>query len=104
MCMLQIGRVPLREQINNLEESRRYIVNAMGEKNAKKFLMKAMFSITIGSNDVINYFQPSIPFLSYEKVSPTIFQDFLVSNLTMNLQVQLLVHFLYLLPLFHLKC
>ncbi|XP_009627000.3 GDSL esterase/lipase At5g41890 [Nicotiana tomentosiformis] len=81
-----IGRVPLREQINNFEESRRYIVNAMGEKNAKRFLTKAMFSVTIGSNDVINYFQPSIPFLSYEKVSPTTFQDFLVSNLTMNLQ------------------
>ncbi|KAJ8553151.1 hypothetical protein K7X08_020544 [Anisodus acutangulus] len=82
---LFIGRVPLSEQISNFEESRRYIVKAMGEKNAKRFIKKAMFSVTIGSNDVINYFQPSIPFLS-EKVSPTTFEDFLVSNLTMNLQ------------------
>ncbi|XP_055821838.1 GDSL esterase/lipase At5g41890 isoform X2 [Solanum dulcamara] len=83
---LFIGRVPLSEQISNFEESRRYIVNSMGEENAKKFLKKAMFSITIGSNDFINYFQPSIPFMSDEKVSPTIFQDFLISNFSMNLQ------------------
>ncbi|XP_049376891.1 GDSL esterase/lipase At5g41890 [Solanum stenotomum] len=83
---LFIGRVPLREQISNFEESRKYIVNSMGEENAKRFIKKAMFSITIGSNDVINYFQPSIPFVSNEKVSPTTFQDFLISNLTMNLQ------------------
>ncbi|KAM3271138.1 GDSL esterase/lipase [Capsicum chacoense] len=82
---LFIGRVPLSKQINNFEESRRYIVNAMGEENAKRFLKKAIFSVTIGSNDVINYFQPSIPFLS-KNISPTIFQDYLVSNLTMNLQ------------------
>ncbi|KAK4729412.1 hypothetical protein R3W88_022400 [Solanum pinnatisectum] len=84
---LFIGRVPLRGQISNFEESRKYIVNSMGEENAKRFIKKAMFSITIGSNDVINYFQPSIPFISDDKkVSPTTFQDFLISNLTMNLQ------------------
>lgn len=95
--MLQIGRVPLSKQINNFEESRRYIVNAMGEENAKRFLKKAIFSVTIGSNDVINYFQPSIPFLS-KNISPTIFQDYLVSNLTMNLQVlyTYITYFLFL--------
>lgn len=62
----------------------------MGEENAKRFIKKAMYSITIGSNDIINYFQPSIPFISDEKkVSPTTFQDFLISNLTINLQVLL---------------
>ncbi|MCD7462509.1 hypothetical protein HAX54_048687 [Datura stramonium] len=80
-----IGRVPLSEQIRNFEQSRRYIVNSMGEENAMKFLKKSMFSVTIGSNDVLNYFQPSIPFLTPE-VSPTTFQHFLLSNLTMHLQ------------------
>ncbi|KAB2608938.1 GDSL esterase/lipase [Pyrus ussuriensis x Pyrus communis] len=57
-----IGRVPLREQVNNFEESRNNMVKTMGENNTMEFLKKTTFSVAIGFNDVLNYFQPSIPF------------------------------------------
>lgn len=60
----------------------------MGENKTMEFLKKAIFSVTIGSNDVLNYFQPSIPFFGDHKVSPTMFQDVMVSNLTLQLKVQ----------------
>ncbi|CAL9030563.1 unnamed protein product [Prunus brigantina] len=84
--VLFIGRVPLREQVNNFEQSRSYMVKVMGEKNTMKFLKKAIFSVTIGSNDVLNYFQPTIPVFGNGKVSPNLFQDFMVSNLTIHLK------------------
>ncbi|XP_073285710.1 GDSL esterase/lipase At5g41890-like [Primulina huaijiensis] len=84
---LFIGRLPLKEQINNFEKTREYIVSVMGVTNTTNLLKNAIFSITIGSNDVINYFQrPMIPFIGSNNVSPTMFQDFLVSNLTLQLE------------------
>ncbi|TYG91574.1 hypothetical protein ES288_A12G273000v1 [Gossypium darwinii] len=81
-----IGRIPLGEQVSNFEQNRIYMVNAMGENYTRKFLKKAIFSLTIGSNDVLNYIQPSIPFLRHDKVSPTTFLDFMISNLTLQLE------------------
>ncbi|CAK7335832.1 unnamed protein product [Dovyalis caffra] len=83
---LFIGRIPLREQVKNFEQSRNYMVNIMGENGTREFLKKAIFSITIGSNDMLNYVQPSLPFFSNDKVSPTMFQDFMISNLTFQLK------------------
>ncbi|XP_042481003.1 GDSL esterase/lipase At5g41890 [Macadamia integrifolia] len=83
---LFIGRVPLREQINYFEQSRSYMVSLMGENGTKEFLKGAMFSVTSGSNDILNYLQPPIPFFKEDKVSPTMLQDFLVSNLTLHLK------------------
>ena len=72
------------------EQTRGHIVNVMGENYAKDFLKKAIFSLTIGSNDILNYVQPSIPFFSHDKVAPSTFQDLMVSNLTVQLKVQAL--------------
>ncbi|KAF8379796.1 hypothetical protein HHK36_029245 [Tetracentron sinense] len=83
---LFIGRIPLREQINYFEQSRAYMVSVMGDNGTNEFLKSAIFSVTIGSNDILNYLQPSIPFFGEDKVSPTMFQDFMVSNLTMQLK------------------
>lgn len=63
------------------------MVNVMGEISTREFLKKAIFSLTIGSNDVLNYVQPSIPFFAQDKVSPNMYQDFMVSNLTLQLKV-----------------
>lgn len=63
------------------------MVNVMGENGTREFLKKAVFSLTIGSNDILNYMQPLIPFLGGDKVSPTMFQDFMISNLTLQLKV-----------------
>ncbi|CAL5433636.1 unnamed protein product [Camellia sinensis] len=83
---LFIGRISLGAQISYFEQTRTYMVRAMGENGTRTFLSKALFSLTIGSNDVLNYFQPSIPFFEEIKVSPTVFQDFMISNLTVQLK------------------
>ncbi|CAH9092709.1 unnamed protein product [Cuscuta epithymum] len=85
---LFIGRVPLRQQISNFEESKRHMVEVMGERNTSELLKEAIFSITIGSNDILNYIQPlGIPFLQdHPTRSPPTFQDLLVSNLSMHIQ------------------
>lgn len=64
------------------------MVNVMGEKRTKAFLKKAIFSLTTGSNDMLNYVQPSIPFLGGDKVSPSTLQDYMVFNLTTQLKVR----------------
>lgn len=73
--------------MNYFEQSRHYI-NVMGENRSKEFLKKAIFSLTSGSNDILNYVQPSIPFLGGGKVSPSTFQDYMVFNLTVQLKVK----------------
>ncbi|KAI9173858.1 hypothetical protein LWI28_007705 [Acer negundo] len=62
------------------------MVGVMSENRTRDLLKKAIFSLTAGSNDVLNYIQPSIPFFGGDKVSKTTFQDFMVSNLTIQLK------------------
>ncbi|XP_021768502.1 GDSL esterase/lipase At5g41890-like [Chenopodium quinoa] len=83
---LFVGRIPLQEQVQNFEQTRAQIVAKMGEKATKNFLRNAIFSITVGSNDILNFIQPSIPFIGQDKVQPAIFQDQMLSNLTMQLK------------------
>ncbi|KAL9178160.1 hypothetical protein ABFS82_01G107100 [Erythranthe guttata] len=78
---LFIGRLPLNVQISNFEKTREYMVNTVGENGTSSFLKDAIFSLTTGSNDVINYFQ----FFS-ANVSRSAFQDFMLYNLTMQLK------------------
>lgn len=86
---MQIGRIPLGEQVKYFGQNRNYMVNAMGENRTREFLKKAIFSLTIGSNDILNYVQPSIPFLGHDKLFPTtIFLDSMISNLTIQLKVR----------------
>ncbi|KAL2237906.1 GDSL esterase/lipase At5g41890 [Sesamum indicum] len=82
---LFIGRVPLNEQVSNFARTREYMVSVVGENRTTNLLKDAIFSVAIGSNDVINYFQQSIPFLG-GSVSPSVFQDFMLSNFTMQLK------------------
>ncbi|GMN31289.1 hypothetical protein TIFTF001_003186 [Ficus carica] len=84
--VLFIGRVPLSEQVKYFEVTRSHMVSVMEENRTKDLLKKAIFSLTIGSNDVLNYVQPSIPFFGHDKVPPSMYQDFMVSNLTIHLK------------------
>ncbi|KAK6119432.1 hypothetical protein DH2020_046822 [Rehmannia glutinosa] len=77
---LFIGRLPLNVQISYFEKTREYMVNIVGENSTSSLLKEAIFSLTVGSNDIINYFQFS------GNVSPLAFQDFMISNLTMQLK------------------
>ena len=85
--LLQIGRIPLREQVDYFEQSRSHMVKMTGEKATMEMLKKAMFSITTGSNDVLNYILPLIPFSGVDKISSEMLQDSMVSNLTIQLKV-----------------
>ncbi|XP_024311478.1 GDSL esterase/lipase At5g41890 isoform X2 [Brachypodium distachyon] len=81
-----IGRVPLGQQISYFEETKAQIVEIMGEKAAAEFLQKALFTVAVGSNDILEYLSPSIPFFGRQKSDPAVFLDTLVSNLAFHLK------------------
>lgn len=81
-----IGRVPLGQQIRYFEKTRAQILEIMGEKSTTEFLEMALFTVAAGSNDILEYLSPSIPFFGREKSDPSVFQDALVSNLTFYLK------------------
>ncbi|OAY84561.1 GDSL esterase/lipase [Ananas comosus] len=80
--------------INYFEETRNHMVEKMGENHTSEFLRKAVFSIASGSNDILNYLEPSIPFLGRDKMPASVLQDTMVSNLTtyLKIKVQALRH------------
>ncbi|KAL6004319.1 hypothetical protein ACLOJK_004868 [Asimina triloba] len=83
---LFIGRVPLRKQIDYFEESSSYMAEKTQESGVAGFLKRAIFSITIGANDFLDYLEPNIPIIGSEKMSPTQLQDAMISNLTVQLK------------------
>ena len=91
MCDLgwQIGRVPLGQQISYFEKTRAQILESMGEKTAADFLEKSLFTVAAGSNDILEFLSPSVPFFGGQKPDPAVFQDALVSKLAFHLKVSL---------------
>nr|GEV21472.1 GDSL esterase/lipase At5g41890 [Tanacetum cinerariifolium] len=83
---LFVARIPLRKQIDNFERSRAAMVKTMGENSTQDLLRNAIFSLTIGSNDIITYFLPNLPFIGNYDVSPTTLQDLMVSKMTSHLK------------------
>ncbi|RCV35052.1 hypothetical protein SEVIR_7G219800v4 [Setaria viridis] len=81
-----IGRIPLRQQISYFEKTKAQILETMGEEAATDFFKKALFVIAAGSNDILEYLSPSVPFFGREKPDPSSFQDALISNLTFYLK------------------
>ncbi|WZZ53748.1 hypothetical protein YC2023_053855 [Brassica napus] len=87
--LLIIGRVPLREQVSYFERSIDYMVRMIGENGTEEMLRKAMLTITIGSNDILNYYiQPSIPSFSQDKLPI----DALQNSMYFYLQNQMEAH------------
>ena len=87
-CFWQIGRVPLREQVSYFERSIDYMVRMIGENGTEEMLRKAMLTITIGSNDILNYYiQPSIPSFSQDKLPIDALQNSMVFHLTTHFKV-----------------
>ncbi|KAG2568201.1 GDSL esterase/lipase At5g41890-like [Panicum virgatum] len=81
-----IGRIPLRQQIDYFEKTKAQILESMGKEAATDFFKKALFVIAAGSNDILEYVSPSVPFFGREKPEPSSFQDALASNLTFYLK------------------
>ncbi|WOL06281.1 GDSL esterase/lipase [Canna indica] len=82
---LFIERIPMGKQVEYFGETRDYLVGIMGENATNELLKNAIFSITTGSNDILNYLEPSLPF-SGKKFPPALVQDIMVSNLTLHLK------------------
>ncbi|XP_057873457.2 GDSL esterase/lipase At2g23540 [Cryptomeria japonica] len=57
-----VGRLSLEVQIDNFVETRKELISMLGEKGAKDFINKSVFSITMGANDFINNYL--VPFAS----------------------------------------
>ncbi|XP_078163029.1 GDSL-like Lipase/Acylhydrolase superfamily protein [Carex rostrata] len=81
-----IGRLPLGQQIDYFQETRNKMSDQIGENATSELLKKAIFSIAAGSNDILNYLQPSIPFFQGDKVPPSVLQETMLSNLTSYLK------------------
>ncbi|KAK9716717.1 hypothetical protein RND81_06G252900 [Saponaria officinalis] len=81
-----IGRIPLPDQVDYFEQTRAQIIHIMGERGAIGFINNAIFTIAIGSNDILNYIQPSITLAGKQFIEPAVFQDLMLSNLTKQLK------------------
>ncbi|KAF7010337.1 hypothetical protein CFC21_024760 [Triticum aestivum] len=81
-----IGRVPLGQQISYFEKTRAQILATIGEKAAADFLGEALITVAAGSNDILEYLSPSVPFFGRQKPDPADFQDALVSKLAFHLK------------------
>nr|ACG41586.1 anther-specific proline-rich protein APG precursor [Zea mays] len=82
-----IGRIPLGQQVSYFANTRSQMLETMDEEAVADFFSKALFVIVAGSNDILEFLSPSVPFLGREKPDdPSHFQDALVSNLTFYLK------------------
>ncbi|KAL9677766.1 hypothetical protein QQ045_015602 [Rhodiola kirilowii] len=84
---LFIERIPLSKQVTDFEQTKSQLVNLMGQQKADELIRRAIFTITTGSNDILNYMQQKfLKSFGDFRVSPSAFQNFLLSNMTMQLK------------------
>ncbi|XP_071726080.1 GDSL esterase/lipase At5g41890 [Rutidosis leptorrhynchoides] len=83
---LFVARIPLSKQIDSFERNRGEMVKMMGENGTQHLLKNAIFSLTTGSNDIITYFLPNLPFVGNYDFTPTTLQDTMISNMTLHLK------------------
>ncbi|XP_068649578.1 GDSL esterase/lipase At5g41890 [Aristolochia californica] len=81
-----IQRISLRRQVEYFKQTRDYMVEVLGANRTEKALQDALFSITAGSNDIINNILSSVPFFQPAQLPPSLLVDIMVSNLTSYLQ------------------
>ncbi|KAK3146842.1 hypothetical protein QOZ80_3BG0273220 [Eleusine coracana subsp. coracana] len=79
--MRPIGKVPLGQQISYFEKTRAQILENMEEEAASDFFKTALFIVAAGSNDILEYLSPSVPFFGREKPDPSYFQDVLLTSI-----------------------
>ncbi|KAL9225474.1 hypothetical protein vseg_001391 [Gypsophila vaccaria] len=81
-----IGRLSMDVQLDNFANTRHDLMMSMGEEAANKLLEKALYSITMGSNDFINnYLTPIISTVQQQLVSPETFVNSMISKYRMQL-------------------
>ncbi|KAJ4753690.1 GDSL esterase/lipase [Rhynchospora pubera] len=80
------GRIELDEQIDYFANTKKYIISILGTQNAANLIGKAIFTVSMGSNDFLNNYL--IPILSEPKralIPPDVFVDKLISKYSFQL-------------------
>jgi hypothetical protein len=79
-------------QIDNFANTRLDIISYIGVPAALSLFQKALFSVTIGSNDFINnYLTPEVTSSEYKLDSPELFVTTMISRLRTQLTVIFLI-------------
>lgn len=83
-----MGRLNLDAQIDNFANTRQDIISNIGPPLALNLFKKALFSVTIGSNDFINnYLTPAVTFSEHGFSSPELFVASMIARLRLQLTV-----------------
>ncbi|KAI3973272.1 hypothetical protein MKW92_022614 [Papaver armeniacum] len=81
-----VGRINLDAQLDNFANTRQYIISRIGAAAASKLFGKALFSVTMGSNDFLNnYLVPVLSIPEQKMISPETFIDTLISRYRLQL-------------------
>ncbi|KAK9724955.1 hypothetical protein RND81_05G111200 [Saponaria officinalis] len=81
-----IGRLNFDAQLDNFANTKADLIRNIGEKAANEFLEKALYSVTMGSNDFINnYLTPVVSRVEQTLVSPQAFVDAMISKYRVQL-------------------
>ncbi|KAG8658914.1 hypothetical protein MANES_03G205600v8 [Manihot esculenta] len=80
------GRINLDAQIDNFENNRQDIISSIGAPAALNLIQRALFSVTIGSNDFINnYFTPVGLVPKRELIPPQVFVNTMIARFRLQL-------------------
>ncbi|EOA18153.1 hypothetical protein CARUB_v10006620mg [Capsella rubella] len=79
-------RINVDAQLDNFATTRQDIISWIGESAATNLFRSAIFSVTTGSNDLINnYFTPVVSTVERKVVSPEVFVDTMISRFRLQL-------------------
>ncbi|KMT16284.1 hypothetical protein BVRB_3g054340 isoform B [Beta vulgaris subsp. vulgaris] len=80
------GRLNLDAQLDNFANTKQDMIYSIGEAATKELLSKALFSVSMGSNDFINnYLTPIMSKFEQQVVSPEAFVDAMISKYRLQL-------------------
>lgn len=76
-----VGRINLDAQLDNFANTRQDIISGIGFPAAQNLLNRALFSVTIGSNDFINnYLTPVVSTIEQKLVTPEAFVGTMIAR------------------------
>ncbi|XP_074281532.1 GDSL esterase/lipase At4g16230-like isoform X1 [Silene latifolia] len=83
---LFIGRLNFDAQLDNFANTKQDLISTIGEEATNELLKKALFSVTMGSNDFINnYLTPIVSRVEQSLVSPQSFVNQMISKFRVQL-------------------
>ncbi|PRQ39461.1 putative triacylglycerol lipase [Rosa chinensis] len=83
---IYVGRINMDAQIDNFANTRQDIISSIGLPAAVELLRRALFSVTIGSNDFLsNYLVPVITEVKRKLIPPETFVGILIARFRLQL-------------------